>query len=680
MVSQIKSKSRCGRRTIVIAGALFVSPLAVSAFQLPSSAIHTKYHPPVVSSNSRGCETSNLPLHQLNASLLSDAEEQQQTAAAAALSNINLRDANDIIKRAVKQQNGTSRSHQQRQKGGRNKQHQRNVYKSRKNNKAMADPEFLRKRTEKLLRNTNGKTGNFGLGGLKVDKRTFDWLLDAWTHSGEHDAADYALSLLSRMEELRDNGKSPVSPDVKSYTKAINAIARSGRADAGEQAETILNRMIQQSDEEEEGGGGLRPNTYTYTYVIDAYARSSSSKAPHAAQRLIERMEELRAEGDPEVRPTTRAWNSVIAAWAQWKGEEMAWGHIGSGAERAEACLGIMEELANTTGNEEVRPNSYNYNSVISALANSHDEGAASRAEKILQRMEDLYRTTGDESVKPRAATYNAIIDAWAKSGEVDAGDRAELLLAHMMELYETGHNLDAKPNIRSFNSVLNAWAKSGHPTAPERAGDVLDRMEELSDGRGGDNGGEWNDVSPDATSFATAINVYARSHCFGKAQCAYEIFTHMKELHEASGKKGLRPNNVVYNSVLNACAFTVGDLEEQSQAVEIANAMLVDLDKSSYGRPDQITYGTYLKVINNQMPDSESRGQVVETIFRKCAKDGMVGQMVLRQLREMQMEEVYENLMGKSFWGDVDLRDLPQEWTCNVIEGKRMRRKQFRR
>ncbi|KAL7530932.1 hypothetical protein ACHAXR_003754 [Thalassiosira sp. AJA248-18] len=333
-----------------------------------------------------------------------------------------------------------------------------------------------------------------------------------------------------------------------------------------------------------------------------------------------------------------------------------------------------MEELANTTGNEEVRPNSYNYNSVISALANSQDQGAASRAEQILEKMEDLYRTTGDDNVKPRTATYNAIIDAWAKSGEMDAANRAELLLAHMMELYETGHNLDAKPNVRSFNSVLNAWAKSGHPMAPYQAGEVLNRMVELD--RSSD-----LDVSPDATSFATAINAFARSHSFGKAGSAYDLFLHMKELYDTSGKSTLRPNNVVYNSVLNACAFSQGDLEEQSQAMEIANAMFVGLQKSPYGKPDQVTYGTYLKVINNQMPISDARDQVVDTVFRKSAKDGMVGEMVIRQIGEMGMEEMLEHLAGKSLWGpDIHLSDLPREWTCNVIEGKKRRRWQFRR
>ena len=560
------------------------------------------------------------------------------------------------------------------------------------NNKAMADPTFLQKRTETLLRMTSPENnniidsmslGNVGGGNMKVDKRTFDWLIDAWAYSGTDNAVDNALRLLKRMEHFKDrmtmnevNGEeiyeySNVCPDVKTYTKVINAIANSGMEDAGEQAESILNRMIDMDDP------ATIPNTYTYTNVIDAYARSApcNPNAPYSAQRLAERMEELRASSSSDiVKPTARAWNSVIGAWADWMGEEMPWGeYIGNGAERAERCLDIMDELASRTGNEDVRPNSYNFNSVISAWANNGGGESAFRAEKILERMEVLYRRTSREDVKPRTATYNAVIDAWAKSGEMDGAHRAELLLGHMMELFETGHNVDAKPNVRSFNSVLNAWAKSGDPDAPTRAREVLSRMEELANM-------DWEDVLPDTTSFATVINAFARSNMFGKAESAYDVYLYMKEMYAATGNTKLQPNNIIYNSVLNACAFTMGDIEEQTRAMDIANSMLMGLDDSPYGKPDHVTYGTYLKVITNQMEPSKARDQIVETIFRKCARDGMVGGMVLRQLREMGMaDEAYENLVGISIWDAPSLSELPNSWTCNVIEGKRLRRRQFR-
>jgi len=98
---------------------------------------------------------------------------------------------------------------------------------------------------------------------------------------------------------------------------------------------------------------------------------------------------------------------------------------------------------------------------------------------------------------------------------------------------------------------------------------------------------------------------------------------------------------------------------------------MLVGLEKSPNRKPDQVTYGTYLKVINNQMPASEARDKVVETVFRKCAKDGMVGEMVIRQLKKMDMEAMYQRLSGSSIFGEFELRQLPSHWARNVIEGK---------
>ena len=651
----------------VVAAAILASPLLLSTT--------TAFHPPSI--NNPKCHLTS------STTLLATIESEQATPSQF--------DETDVDFSETKQQQQELRSAPSSSSQRRNQKKKRLFAKNRNNfrhnnNKAMADPAFLQKRTESLLRLTSPENdiidsmslGNVGGGNMKVDKRTFDWLIDAWAYSGTDHAVDYAMRLLKRMEHMRDrmtmeedDSDYELCPDVKTYTKVINAIAKSGKADAGEKAEAILNRMIDMNDP------STMPNTFTYTNVIDAYARSAphNSNAPYSAQRLAERMEELRAISPlGPVKPTARAWNSVIGAWADWLGEKMPWGeHVGSGAERAESCLDIMDELASATGNEDVRPNSYNFNSVISAWANDGGGDAAFRAEKILERMELLYRQTGQEDVKPRTVTYNAVIDAWAKSGELDGAHRAEMLLDHMMELYETGHNVNAKPNVRSFNTVLNAWAKSGVFDAPGRALQVLSRMEELANS-------DWDDVLPDATSFATVINAYARSNSFGKADNAYEVYAHMKELYDSTGNTKLRPNNIIYNSVLNACAFSMGDFEEQTRAVNIANLMLIGLDESPYGKPDHITYGTYLKVIANQMDPGPARAEVAAKIFQRCARDGMVGGMVLRQLRELGMsDEQYEELVGVSIWEAPSLSDLPSSWTCNVIEGKRLRRRQFR-
>jgi hypothetical protein len=173
----------------------------------------------------------------------------------------------------------------------------------------------------------------------------------------------------------------------------------------------------------------------------------------------------------------------------------------------------------------------------------------------------------------------------------------------------------------------------------------------------------------------------YARSSLSDKAERANKLYNDMKNLYLA-GNEHVRPNVVAVNAVLNACAFTTtgDDIRLQSRVVEIAHSILKDLEQAPqfiYGKPDQVTYGTFMKTCANQMPDSHTRQQIVEILFKKCAKDGQVGDLVLQQLRCMASEELYQQLIGRSIHDmNVRLEDLPKEWSCNVVEGKWRRRR----
>ena len=172
------------------------------------------------------------------------------------------------------------------------------------------------------------------------------------------------------------------------------------------------------------------------------------------------------------------------------------------------------------------------------------------------------------------------------------------------------------------------------------------------------------------------AFTAWARSSAPGKADRALNLFREMKNLYEA-GNKHLRPTVVSFNAVMNACAYTSNtNLQEQNRAIEIAHLMFRELETSKFGEPDQVTYGTFLKVCANQMSDCSSRRQIVESIFKKCCKDGQVGNLVIQQLRAIVDAEQYEALVGRSIFDDIRMEDLPSEWWCNVVEGRWRRRR----
>ena len=380
--------------------------------------------------------------------------------------------------------------------------------KKRKNNPAMKDISFLRKRTSTLLEVTAPENYLSQQDvqepphqqphlsrGMKININTFNFLIDGWAFSGEPDACDKAMILLDRMEEMYFNygNDSPVCPDVRSFTKVINALSRSKRKDSANLAEQLLYKMERLAESGE--NPTAKPNTYTYTAAIEARAHSGMGGSPQMAEELLERMIQKYQSGDPDISPNARCFNAVISAYAKSARP--------GAAQRAEALMDRLDGLY-MSGLEEAKPNSFNYNSLITAWANCPDQEdedgvcSARKAQEILERMEQCY-TAGDESCKPTTVSYNAVIDAYAKSKQEEAAERAEQVLRRMGALDKEG--ADIKPNTRTFNTVINAWAKSGREDAAEKAQDLLDMMTRLYYEEGNDA------VRPDVHSFCTVIN-----------------------------------------------------------------------------------------------------------------------------------------------------------------------------
>jgi len=517
------------------------------------------------------------------------------------------------------------------------------------------DMKFLRKKTNDMLSITSPTynessepSSNPPKKNKKADRRTFHWLMDSWAFSGQPDAPENSLSLLRRMEEVSSTHPH-LTPDLRSYAKLINAYTKTGKKDAGTKAHSILNEMQH------------TPNEFIYTSVLEAYASSGAPGAALEAEDLFYNwLHQYESSLDSSIRPTARSYNAIIYAWGRSK--EM------DGAKKAEDFLNAMEELYATKGLEidYAKPNTINYNSVISAWANSEERESAERSEQILRRMEELHHD-GDPEIKPNAISFNTCMDAWAKSGAESAGQNAEKLLVRMEELYKSGENLDAKPNTRSYNSVMNAYAKSRDQGAAQKAQELLERIEKLyQEGN--------NDVKPDFFSFATVINAWGRSNQSDKADRVLQIYQYMDKLYKA-GNQSVRPNVVIFNAAINACAYTIGDISEQRRATEVTNIMFKTLEQSEYGNPDQVTYGTFLKVCQQQMPEVGIRDQVVNIIFKKCIKDGQVGKLVLEELKLLTTYEQFEKLVGISMHECDNWKELPIAWRRNVVEGKRRRR-----
>jgi hypothetical protein len=143
------------------------------------------------------------------------------------------------------------------------------------------------------------------------------------------------------------------------------------------------------------------------------------------------------------------------------------------------------------------------------------------------------------------------------------------------------------------------------------------------------------------------------------------------------AGNTHLRPTVVSYNAVMNACAYTSNDnLHQQNRAMEIADLMFREINNSHDVSPDQVTYGTFLKVCANQLPECDSRRQIVDSIFNNCRRDGQVSNLVIQQLKAVADIDQFQALVGRSIFEEIEMEDLPSEWWCNVVEGRWRRRR----
>ena len=204
-----------------------------------------------------------------------------------------------------------------------------------------------------------------------------------------------------------------------------------------------------------------------------------------------------------------------------------------------------MEEMYKTWGWEDIRPNNYHFNTVITALTRKSSDGkvrsgSGHLAVEILNKMKDLYHEGGNNNARPDLITYNAVLHAISKEEnsqgtkkvKSDIGQRAEALL-NKMEDGEEGEHIS--PDIFSYNAVLAAYMNSATADAATKTQNILNRMTE-------------NDVEPDLLSYTICINTLSKSKAKGSAQQAEDLLR-LLEAEYANGCESLKPDVKCYNS-----------------------------------------------------------------------------------------------------------------------------------
>jgi hypothetical protein len=546
--------------------------------------------------------------------------------------------------------------------------------KSREPN-AVDEMENILRRMEDLPRSQQNQLSSSGVEPTNI--QCYNMYLYALANRKSNSPKSDAKKAKTVLQELKARSTDAVglAPDVNSYNQVIKILAKLRDFDSSMQAHAIFDEMLDDSNTT-----GVYPDTDTFNALMNCFLKSGPKKGRQYVERLLKTMVEL---GDDEhscaspdrfsvntaiaviaksgrqdsvrksyfmlmnmdskfgVSPDVTSFNLVLDAFAKSRDLQ--------GGKKAKSLLNQMEELY-AGGNADVRPDSFSYSTVIDAIAKRDDSGKL--AEEILSRMKQLHQTYGGN--KPDVVVCNSMMNAYSTRGDFESVSRTKEIL-HYME--ESGDE-DVRPNIISYNTLLKAFSYAREDFTQD-AEDLLNRLESTK--RNGE-----SDIAPDVITYTSVITCFARSDVPCKATLALKILRQMIDAYKA-GNSSARPTIFTFNACLNSCAFTF-EQKEKVNAFCVAVSTLVLLQE--YTKPDHTTYGTLLKSWCNLIPkDDERRPRAVKSVFLQCKKDGMVGPMVMQQLKYAASPDLYSTLVGRDITEDFEISSLPFQWSRNVKE-----------
>ena len=471
--------------------------------------------------------------------------------------------------------------------------------------------------------------------GVPPDANSYLQCIIAWSKVGGKSSAERAQKLF---QHIKDSG---LTPNTDCYNALLNCWNRSGKSLAS--ALQNIRQILEEMDErfQSTSDENAKPNQTTINTALTVLSKDKTLRSMKYAAELFARAEEVYG-----IELDTLSYNLMIKFYSE----------LGDAMKPVELLDTMEKQFRATTfgagqAGPTCMPDAFTYVSVINAItSNSRGPGRGKKAEEILRRMDTLHRNA--RGAKSSSEVFNAVLNAWAVSRDRHAVHKAEKLLKEMEVRAETGEEA-LRPTRKTYNTMLKVYASQGQG---EQAEALLDRIEHMAD----------------SYSYCTCINAYAKSASGVKAKRGLELLNRMANAYE-NGNVAAKPNVQAFNSCLNCCAYTAAS-DEKIEAFLIAVSAFLMLEK--YAEPDHVTFATFLKAVSKLIPRGEERRrQVVDVVFNRCCRDGLVSPFVLQQLSFAASAEQYQMLLqdliekpGKR----VSIHDIPTEWTRKVVGGSR--------
>lgn len=162
---------------------------------------------------------------------------------------------------------------------------------------------------------------------------------------------------------------------------------------------------------------------------------------------------------------------------------------------------------------------------------------------------------------------------------------RATSILQHMEERHETSPS-NVAPDATSYTTVINAWARSREKDAAIQAEQVLQKAKESF--------AAGNELArPNALTYNSMINCYAKSNDRNASKKALTTLDLMKEICQTEGFEDCHPDVVTYTSAIDCVAKTrVAEAADNAEKlIQELEFLYEESDGDSRMKPNMRTY-----------------------------------------------------------------------------------------
>lgn len=436
-------------------------------------------------------------------------------------------------------------------------------------------------------------------------------LMEAWARRREIQKVEAVVG-----DRLTKNNSDDLQPDTYIYNKLIRSYGMVGQADQARRVldDILLHGYLEKNDDEESSSLLLRPNAKTWTHVLRAYAAAAGNAQ---RKRARQRQQKQQVDEEDHYLETIQDLMRQMAQYAR-RNDEEDWK---PGVDAYNALLQCLSFYTQSR-QQQLRTSSSSSSSSSEVVVSASKE-----AESVLYGMIEQYRENGDESMKPTDESFFHVMNAYRGESNAGVAIKVEKLLELQRALASTSSSGSEagggrlEPSTRTCNAAIAAMSRTRDPQKAVRAQRLVQRMQ--------NNDGD-NDNSSSNKQYAC------------------------------------KPNLTTYRNLLNTCAYSGAEAntspEERLAAFQIAVETLNQIRQQyphdevqqnrqkSQPQPQQLDSGIYslfLRACANLMPSNRKRDAVVESVFSKCCKDGLVNDAILRDFERTASEE----LQVSSWW-----------------------------